>query len=208
MSSKRETKQKHPMNHLQSYYEPVGNQSCSLHLSSYDEPKIMQSGGVDYEPELDLTNRSFAMLDMYDKFGYDHKNYTTTTRGEVKAMPWSKPFKNWSKQALKYAKYSKCLGRIGTVGAVYGVYSGVEKIADGTANGLDIADVSVGGIGLVTAGLSTMNVGWAAAANPYVGAGVAIYFAGRGFLDLTIYNTQQAMDSGIDVGHQFILLNK
>jgi len=47
----RVSKQKHPMNdrgqynHLQSYYEPVGNQSCSLQFSSYDEPKVIQSSG-------------------------------------------------------------------------------------------------------------------------------------------------------------------
>jgi len=28
------------------YYKPVGNQSCSLQLSSYDEPKVTQSGGA------------------------------------------------------------------------------------------------------------------------------------------------------------------
>jgi len=51
LSTKRKTKQKHPMNThwnynpLQSYNNPVSNQFCMLDLSSYDEPKVTQSDG-------------------------------------------------------------------------------------------------------------------------------------------------------------------
>jgi len=65
LSTKRETKQKHPMNHLQSYYKPLENQFWNLQLSSYDEPKIISSDGGIYKQKVidELTNYAESTID-------------------------------------------------------------------------------------------------------------------------------------------------
>jgi len=76
LSTKGQRKNQFPMNNQRQFnpshahYKPVGNQSCSLQLSSYDEPKVMQSGGgPGWEPFVGTAGAVAGEMYYSEKYG-------------------------------------------------------------------------------------------------------------------------------------------
>lgn len=92
-----------------------------------------------------------------------------------------------SARAAKFATISKLVKYAGTAGTAFMTgYAGVNIVSDiyndRPVSGLDIADFSVGTIGLIVWGISMFTpIGWVATG---VAAGVAIYSGARVAYDL------------------------
>jgi hypothetical protein len=133
-----------------------------------------------------LTGALFTVEDVYNNFGHNHTTYTTTqgltkniykTNGAVR-----------SARAVQFANASKVVKWAGVAGTTFMTGVATYNIVDDMSHnrsisGWDIADGSVGAIGLTGAGLSSVGiisnpVGWG------VGAGVATYSWGRLWFDL------------------------
>lgn len=133
-----------------------------------------------------LRDGAFLGMDIYDGYIHNHTTYVTT-RGKI-ANIYKPNGKVNSLRAAQYANLSRFVKGVAIGGSIISVglssYSIAESISnDQTPEALDIADVSVGLLGLgstalVSAGIISNPVGWG------IGLGVTIYGAGRLIYDI------------------------
>lgn len=133
-----------------------------------------------------IRDGSFVGMDIYDGYIHNHTTYVTT-KGKIANIYKPNGQVN-SARAAQFAKVSRLVKGVAIVGSVISVgissYSIAESISnDQTPEALDVADVSVGLVGLgstvlVAAGIISNPVGWG------IGLGVTIYGAGRFAYDL------------------------
>mgnify|MGYP006434874799 CR=1 FL=1 len=133
-----------------------------------------------------LTGALLTAEDVYNNFVHNHTTYTTTqgvTKNIYKANGALR-----SARAGQFATASKVVQWTGITGTAFMTGVATYNIVDDVSNnrnvsGWDIADGSVGAVGLTGAGLTSVGiisnpVGWG------VGAGVATYSWGRLWFDL------------------------
>jgi len=171
--------------------------------ASYDQTvmsnimPVVSNGSGKYNGIIYGTSTGFTLLDCFSTFICDHNNYTTT-QGVFKSL---NSLKKPSQQAMKYISKSNSLRNIASKGSYFTLASSGYNLIQGEGSNWDIADVTVAGVGLLSFYGASANIGWAAAANPYVAIGATIYFGGRGFYDLTQYSTSFLIRSGINPGN-------
>ncbi len=128
-----------------------------------------------------IRDGAFLGMDIYDGYIHNHTTYVTT-KGKI-ANIYKPNGKVNSARASQFAKASRLVKGVAIAGSIISVgissYSIAESISnDQTPDLLDVADISVGLVGLgstalVAAGLISNPVGWG------IGIGVTIYGAGR-----------------------------
>ncbi len=143
-------------------------------------------GGGQTNWGLYLTGAVLTAEDVYNNFGHNHTTYTTT--GGVTKNIYKANGAVRSARAAQFASTSTAVKVLGTTGTVLMTGVATYNIVDAVSNnrsvsGWDIADGSVGAVGLTGAGLTSVGVlsnpvGWG------IGAGVATYSWFRLWYDL------------------------
>jgi len=158
--------------------------------------------GLDRNKALFGSSAVLSGEDLLNNFIYDHGNYTTT-KGQYKNLyrPNGNPVN--SQQAAKALSRSNWIKGIGTAGTVLSTVMAYNDIYQNGPNMRNVSDATVGTLGIATPYLAQYSA-YASVANPYVAAGVAIYFGATTFFDITIHNTNEYMNKGMNPGMQFI----
>jgi len=153
LPTKRETNQKHPMNHLQSYHEPIGNQFYMLDLSSYDEPKITSSvesesylglsltgiGAVAGGVEMRLAEKLRPFRPIWDNNGGLFKKGTVARNITTKSLMTGSRYL----QTLRGALYWTGVGA-GVAGGAFSIYSYTQGEISEERLALDLIMTGVG----------------------------------------------------------------
>jgi len=189
LSAKRERKQKHPMNNLQSYYKPLDNQFWKLQLSSYDEPKISSSNGGVSSSLLAGASNAGSIWGVFDSFGYNHTSYPTT-KGTMKNFS-DFTGRKMSSQALKYAGRSKLVSRVGNWGTGVMIFQSAYNYYNGDRSVVNYID---GGVGLMGLG-NTASIFLTGAGCAAIGPLVALYGALRLMMDASDGERMQIRDN-------------
>jgi len=154
--------------------------SLFKHLGKIGDEVAQVEGSENVNYGLYLAGIALTAEDVGNNFFYNHTTYTTT-KGVLKNMYKANGLIR-SARAARFALGSKIIKGLGNVGT--GLMAGIAayNIASDTKNinGLDVADLSVGSLGIINS-LSSRFVGYAI---PGVGQGVALYSWGRLWFDL------------------------